>query len=72
MSEIAGQFKWKFYDKWKNKTELSSHKGTIEHNSSIYMENDKGNGLNVHILELVLNERAQKIYFPNDTIILHC
>ena len=29
-----------------------------------YMENDKGYGLNVHILELVLNERALKVYFP--------
>ena len=31
------------------------------------MENDKGNGLNVHILELILNERALKIHY----IILH-
>ena len=30
----------------KNKTGLSSHKGTIVHNTKyIYMENDKGNGL---------------------------
>ena len=28
------------------------------------MENDKGNGLNVHILVLVLNEKALNIYFP--------
>ena len=32
------------------------------------MENDKGNGLNVHRLELVLNERALKIHY---IIILH-
>ena len=28
------------------------------------MENDKSNGQHVHILELALNERALKIYFP--------
>ena len=28
------------------------------------MDNDIGNSLNVHTLELVLNERALKIYFP--------
>ena len=40
----------------------------------IYMDNDKGNGLHVHILELVLIERTLKIYFPNHTILdlLHC
>ena len=30
------------------------------------MENDKSNGLHVHILELVLNERVLKIYFPKN------
>ena len=47
------------------KTKLSSHKGTIIH-YNIYGEwhADTGNGLNVHILESVLNERALKIYFP--------
>ena len=38
------------------------------------MENDKVNGLNVHILELVLNEKALKIYFPklhNSFTLLH-
>ena len=46
--------------KWKNKTKLSSH------NNDIYGEwhADKGNGLNVHILKSVLNERVLKIYFP--------
>ena len=29
-----------------------------------YMENDKINCLHIHILDLVLNERAHKIYFP--------
>ena len=35
----------------------------------IYMENDKGNlnGLNIHILESVRNERTLKIYFPVTT-----
>ena len=28
------------------------------------MENDKSNGLNVHILVLVLNKKALNIYFP--------
>ena len=49
-------------EKWKKKS--SSPKGTIIHNN-IYGEwhADKGNGLNVHILESVLNERALKIFF---------
>ena len=52
-------------EKWKNKTKLPSHKATTKHNN-IYGEwhADKGNGLNVHILKSVLNERALKIYFP--------
>ena len=37
-----------------------------------YMENDKSNGLHVHILEFVLNEKALKYIFPNYTILLHC
>lgn len=40
------------------KSKLSLQKGTIEHNTIvIHKENDKVNGLNVHILELVLNKR---------------
>ena len=44
----------------KKKPDLSSHKGTIVHDTCI----DKSNGYHVHILEFVLNERALKIYFP--------
>ena len=47
----------------KKKTELSLHKCTIVHKTRyIYIENDKGNGLNAHILELVLDKRALKIF----------
>ena len=50
----------------KKKTDLASHKGTIVHNTStcIYMENDKNNAWNVHILELVPNKRSLKVYTP--------
>ena len=35
----------------------------------IYIDNDKGNGLNAHILKLVLNKWALKIFFSNYTIL---
>ena len=48
----------------RNKTDILHTKVQLYLILVIYMGNDIGNCLNVHILELFFNERALKIYFP--------